>query len=162
MRRVYTWEGEFYTLAEQQALERISRGAELFQRYQWPLDGFVAPAWLMSEGTRKALRQLPFSYTSDPQHFYRLPSFQKIEAPGLVWSAGSAWRRQLSRAVSEWQLKQWRQAPSLRLGLHPVDMRYPQSRNYWLSTLRRLLDDGRVAQTKRSWLAVQRPLAQAA
>jgi predicted deacetylase len=162
MRRVYTWEGEFYTLAEQQALERISRGAELFQRYHWPLDGFVAPAWLMSEGTRNALRKLPFSYTSDPQHFYRLPSFEKIKAPGLVWSAGSAWRRGFSRVISDWQLKQWKHAPALRLGLHPVDMRYRASRDYWLATLQRLLADGRVAQTKRSWLAARHGLAQAA
>lgn len=162
MRRVYTWEGEFYTLAERQALERLSRGAELFQRYQWPVEGFVAPAWLMSDGTRKALRQLPFSYTSDPQHLYRLPSFEKIKAPGLVWSAGSAWRRGMSQAISEWQLKQWQQAPCIRLGLHPVDMRFPQSRDYWLATLRRLLADGRVAQTKMDWLAARNTLAQAA
>jgi predicted deacetylase len=162
MRRVYTWEGEFYTLAEQQALERISRGIEVFERHQWPLDGFVAPAWLMSDGTRKALSRLPLSYTSDPQHFYRLPSFEQITAPGLVWSAGSAWRRTLSRAISEWQLQRWQQAPTLRLGLHPVDMRYPSSRDYWLNTLRRLMEDGRVAETKRSWLSHQGTLAQAA
>ncbi|WP_263262561.1 polysaccharide deacetylase family protein [Pseudomonas sp. RIT-PI-S] len=162
MRRVYTWEGEFYTLAEQQALERIRRGIELFHRHQWPLDGFVAPAWLMSEGTRQALRQLPLSYTSDPQHFYRLPSFEKIQAPGLVWSAGSAWRRGVSKLISEWQLHQWRQAPTVRLGLHPVDMRHAQSRNYWLATLRRLLEEGRVAQTKRCWLADRGALAEAA
>lgn len=162
MRRVYTWEGEFYTLAEHQALERIGEGIELFQRQQWPLDGFVAPAWLMSEGTRNALRRLPLSYTSDPQHFYRLPGFEKIPAPGLVWSAGSAWRRGLSRVVSDWQLKQCKAAPSLRLGLHPVDMRYPASRDYWLNTLRRLLEEGRIARTKRGWLAQQGHLAQAA
>lgn len=162
MRRVYTWEGEFYTLTQQQALERIGRGIEIFQRQHWPLDGFVAPAWLMSEGTRKALRQLPLSYTSDPQHFYRLPSFEALKAPGLVWSAGTAWRRDLSRRLSEWQLKRWQQAPSLRLGLHPVDMRHAQSRDFWLATVQRLLLDGRVAQTKRDWLASTAALAQAA
>lgn len=162
MRRVYTWEGEFYTLAEQQALERLNQGIELFHRLGWPLHGFVAPAWLMSQGTRQALRQLPLAYTSDPQHFYRLPSFEKIRAPGLVWSAGTAWRRSFSRAVSDWQLKRWREAPSLRLGLHPVDMRFADSRAYWLDTLRHLLAEGRVATTKRAWLAQRGAAAQAA
>ena len=45
MRRVYTWEGEFYDLDRQQALSRLHTGIELFDRHGWPLDGFVAPAW---------------------------------------------------------------------------------------------------------------------
>jgi predicted deacetylase len=38
------------------------------------------------------------SYTSDPQHLYQLPDFTAINAPGLVWSARSAWRRGLSKS----------------------------------------------------------------
>src|SRR5476649_1613343 len=85
---------------------------------------FVAPAWLMSEGTRQALRQLPLSYTSDSQHLYRLPDFTAIDAPGLVWSARSAWRRGVSKLVSDQREQRWQQAPVIRLGLHPVDMRH--------------------------------------
>ena len=44
MRRVYTHEGEFYGLDENAAGERLRHGMALFQRYQWPLHGFVAPA----------------------------------------------------------------------------------------------------------------------
>ena len=40
----------------------------------------------------------------------------------------------------------------IRLGLHPVDMRHGFSRDYWLDTLRRLLDEGRVPLTKAHWL----------
>ena len=65
---------------------------EVFDRHGWPVAGFVAPAWLMSEGTRQALRRLPLRYTSTPQHLYRLPEFTAIQAPA-VWSARSAWRR---------------------------------------------------------------------
>ncbi|MBD9440857.1 polysaccharide deacetylase family protein [Pseudomonas sp. PDM04] len=153
MRRIYTHEGEFYSLSREAALARLRAGIELFHRYHWPLQGFVAPAWLMSEGTRQALRQLPLSYTSDPQHLYRLPDFTRVEAPGLVWSARSAWRRGVSKWLSDQREQRWRQAPVIRLGVHPVDLRHGFSRDYWLHTLERLLDEGRVPMTKAGWLA---------
>ncbi|WP_339449360.1 polysaccharide deacetylase family protein [Pseudomonas sp. EA_5y_Pfl2_R50] len=156
MRRIYTHEGEFYGLSREAALARLHAGIELFQRHDWPLHGFVAPAWLMSDGTRQALRELPLSYTSDPQHVYRLPDFTVIDAPGLVWSARSAWRRGVSKFVSERRRRCWREAPVIRLGLHPVDMRHGFSRDYWLHTLERMLADGRVPMTKINWLVQQR------
>ena len=163
MRRIYTHEGEFYTLSQRTALDRLRAGIEVFDRYNWPLDGFVAPAWLMSEGTREALRQLPLRYTSDSQHLYQLPDFTPMDAPGLVWSARSAWRRGLSKLLSDQREQQWREAPVIRLGLHPVDMRHEFSRHYWLQTLKRLLDGGRVPLTKSQWLALQRaPLGRSA
>lgn len=155
MRRIYTHEGEFYALAEDAALARLRAGIEVFVRYNWPLHGFVAPAWLMSDGTRQALRQLPLTYTSDAQHLYRLPDFTALDAPGLVWSARSAWRRGLSKILSDQRQQRWRHAAVIRLGLHPVDMRHEFSRNYWLQTLKHLLEEGRVPMTKAAWLALQ-------
>lgn len=155
MRRLYTHEGEFYSLDQAQALQRLEAGLALFGQQGWPVAGFVAPAWLMSTGTRQALRQLPLRYTSTPQHLYRLPDFTAYSAPGLVWSARSAWRRGLSKALSDWQCRRWRDAPTLRLGLHPVDMRHASARNYWLDTLRQLLAEGREPLTKSTWLARQ-------
>ncbi|MGY3642101.1 DUF2334 domain-containing protein [Pseudomonas sp. PK-RTE-24] len=156
MRRVYTHEGEFYRLSREAALARLHAGLDMFQRCDWPVQGFVAPAWLMSDGTRQALRELPLSYTSDPQHLYRLPDFSAIDAPGLVWSARSAWRRGLSKIVSDQREQRWREASVIRLGLHPVDMRHRFSRDYWLHTLQRLLAEGRVPLTKIDWLVRQR------
>lgn len=155
MRRIYTHEGEFYNLSQDAALARLHDGIAMFNRYRWPLQGFVAPAWLMSEGTRRALRQLPLTYTSDAQHLYRLPDFTPIDAPGLVWSARSAWRRGVSKFVSDRLQQKWRAAPVIRLGVHPVDMRHEYSRTYWLKTLQQLLDEGRVPMTKAHWLALQ-------
>jgi predicted deacetylase len=143
-------------LSREAALARLHAGLDMFQRYDWPVHGFVAPAWLMSDGTRQALRELPLSYTSDPQHLYRLPDFSAIDAPGLVWSARSAWRRGLSKIVSDQREQRWREASVIRLGLHPVDMRHRFSRDYWLHTLQRLLAEGRVPLTKIDWLARQR------
>lgn len=155
MRRIYTHEGEFYALDQAQALQRLERGLALFAGQGWPVAGFVAPAWLMSQGTRQALSQLPLRYTSTPRHLYRLPDFTAFEAPGLVWSARSAWRRGLSKVVCDWQCRCWRSADTLRLGLHPVDMRHRSSRNYWLRTLHHLLQQGREPLTKSAWLKRQ-------
>jgi hypothetical protein len=159
MRRIYTHEGEFYGLSQNAALARLHAGIELFQRYHWPLHGFVAPAWLMSQGTRQALAHLPLRYTSGPQHLYALPQFSTINAPGLVWSSRSALRRGVSKMLSDQREQRWRQAPVIRLGVHPVDMRHGFSRDYWLQTLKRLLAEGRVPMTKASWLATQTTLA---
>ena len=87
MRRIYTWEGEFYALDHAEAKTRLAAGIELFRRRGWPLHGFVAPAWLMSAGTRQALGER-LRYTSDPSNLYLLPHLQPIEAP--AWSGARA------------------------------------------------------------------------
>lgn len=155
MRRVFTWEGEFYALSQAQASARIERGLELFSGTGWPVHGFVAPAWLMSEGTRRALRGSPLIYTSDASRFYRLPDFSAIDAPGIVWSARSSWRRAASRVYSLWQERRLEAAPVIRLGLHPVDMLHAISRDYWLGAIKRLLEQGRTPMTKIAWLNAQ-------
>ncbi|MDD2057559.1 polysaccharide deacetylase family protein [Pseudomonas sp. GD03860] len=153
MRRIYTHEGEFYSLDRATALERLQAGMALFESFDWPVAGFVAPAWLMGEGTRQALGSVPLQYTSDPRYLYRLPGFSALAAPGLVWSARSAWRRGLSRIACDLQAARLEQAPVIRLGLHPVDMRHRASRQYWMRTLQRLLQQGRTPLTKSAWLA---------
>lgn len=155
MRRIYTHEGEFYRLDEAWARQRLERGMGLFRRLGWPLYGFVAPAWLMSDGARRALCGSGLSYTSGLHHLYRLPDLQAMAAPGLTWSARSPWRRGMSRLVSAGAFALHRRAPVLRLGLHPVDMRHEFSRAYWLRLLHRLLEDGRRPLTKIDWLRQQ-------
>lgn len=162
MRRIFTWEGEFYALDRDQALARLHAGIELFQRFGWPLHGFVAPAWLMSQGTREALRDLPLHYTSDSQHLYRLPDFSEVKAPGIVWSARSPWRRALSKVLSDRLEQEFQTASTIRLGVHPVDMRHEFSRNYWLKTLQRLMENSRKPMTKAHWLNTQRPALRSA
>lgn len=156
MRRIYTVEGEFQVLSESEALARIDAGIAMFEDFGWPVSGFVAPAWLMSPGTRRALARRPLlRYTSGPRHLYRLPAFTPVDAPGLVWSSRSAWRRGMSRLVSAAQRRRHRSASLLRLGVHPIDMRYPGARDYWLQTLAELIAEGRRPITSRDWLALQ-------
>ncbi|MES2820282.1 MAG: polysaccharide deacetylase family protein [Pseudomonadota bacterium] len=153
VRRVYTREGEFQGLDQFQAWQRLQAGRVLFRRLGWPLHGFVAPAWLMSPGTRLALSESGLQYCSDRQHLYRLPDFRPYPAPGLVWSARSPWRRGLSWLLSESAARLYRSAVLLRLGLHPVDMRHDFSRRYWWQLLLRQLEQGRIPVTKIDWLS---------
>jgi predicted deacetylase len=156
MRRIYTVEGEFQVLGESEALARLDAGIAMFEDFGWPLAGFVAPAWLMSPGTRRALARRPLlRYTSGPRHLYQLPDFTPVHAPGLVWSSRSAWRRGMSRLVSAARRRRHRSASLLRLGVHPIDMRYPGARHYWLQTLAELIAEGRRPITSRDWLALQ-------
>ncbi len=152
-RRIYTHEGEFYAIAEQEAARRLEQGMALFTRLAWPLHGFVPPAWLLGTEARAALGRFPLAYTSDPRHLLRLPRFAPLFAPTLVWSACSTWRRMLSRRWNDHLLKRQATAPLLRLGLHPVDLRHRGVRNYWLETIRKLLCC-RTPMTKCRWLGL--------
>jgi uncharacterized protein len=151
MRRLYTHEAEFYRLAEPEALCRLKRGIDLFARLGWPVSGFVPPAWLLGNEGRQALVQCGFAYTSDIGHLIRLPDLRPEPALTLVWSARSVWRRGLSRVWNDLLLAQQHQAPLIRLGLHPVDLRHHAVYRYWLATVRHLLDM-RTPMTKSAWL----------
>lgn len=153
-RRIYTAsEGEFAALEEDAAEALLQRGLAEFGALGWPVQGFVAPAWLMSEGTRAALGRTRLRYTSTRTHLYRLPDWQVTGHPSLVWSVRSAWRRAASRVVNEVQHRRLRAAPLLRLGLHPADAAHPQAVDYWRRTLTHSLNDDRTPMTKAAWLA---------
>jgi len=150
-RRFLTHEGEFYALDAAMARQRLEAGVALFQQLQWPLGGFVPPGWQLGKATRRMLADFPFRYTSDPRALIRLPDFTNLPAPSLVWSARSTWRRGLSRPWNTYLLGRHSETDRLRLGLHPVDMRHPTVRDWWLETLRTLLKTRR-ASTKSAWL----------
>lgn len=148
-RRIFTHEGEFAAISEQEAQMRLERGLALFARLGWPVEGFVAPGWLLGEGAWRALARTPLRYTSSPRRVYVRAGagWRSIEAPSLVWSARSGWRRLVSQLVNERWLRRSANRPWLRLGLHPVDMRHERSRRFWERTTRALLAE-RIPSTK--------------
>ncbi len=150
-RRLYTHEGEFAALNTHEARDRLERGHALFTQLGWPVNGFVAPAWLLNRTARAALAGLPFLYTSTPTDLIRLPEWRPLAAPSLVWSARSAWRRRISRFWNERRLRQSADQDLIRLGLHPVDMHHGEARAFWLRAIRELLPS-RQALTKIEWL----------
>lgn len=150
-RRLYTHEGEFAALDRAEAQCRLEYGLEMFTSLGWPVSGFVAPAWLMNRNARTALAGFPFLYTSSPAGLIRLPQWQELSAPSLVWSARSAWRRRASRYWNERRLRKSADRDLIRLGVHPVDMQHGEVRGFWLQTICALLPIRR-ALTKQQWL----------
>lgn len=147
MRRVYTHEGEFYAIDAATARQRIGKGLAAFAACGWSTRGFVAPAWLLNDAAKAEVKAAGLAYTSDPRHLIRLPHWQAIAAPSLVWSARSGWRRLLSRAWNDRQGRRHANAPLLRLGLHPVDMQHVSVVRWWLDTVA-ALGATRAAVTK--------------
>lgn len=151
IRQVYTQkEGEFAALGVEQARERLEKGCLWFERRQWPLHGFVAPAWLMGEAAWHALGDFPFRYTTTRRRFYLLPERQALPSQSLVYSVRSAWRRQMSSGWNAILYAAQQHAPLVRLGLHPQDALYPQIVVHCQHMLEALLEN-RQAMTKQAF-----------
>jgi len=155
-RRVYTaGEGEFCALSEEEASERLTLGRRWFDANGWPLTGFVAPAWLLGSGARRALRaRNDLQYTSTLTQLIVLPEAHPIPAPCLTYSVRQAWRRPTSIAWNSLLSRVVQSAPVLRLGLHPYDAEFKSVRLSWQRLLARALADRRAltkAQFVCSW-----------
>jgi predicted deacetylase len=139
VRRIYTrGEGEFLDLGIGEARWRLHRGMRWFERRGWPLDGFVAPAWLLGRPAWQALRTLPgLRYTATLRHVHALAAGRHLTAQSLVYSTDSAWRRTASRAWVAVQSRLQADRPLLRLELHPRDVCDRAIRRSWQSVLER-------------------------
>ncbi len=148
MRRLYTAnEGEYSALPASIARTRLRRGIDCFAALEWPLFGFVAPAWLMSVGTWEALGDFPFSYVTTLRHMVLLPEARKLRAPSLTYSTRSAWRRHTSHLWNRNMMRLQRERDTIRLGLHPADAEHPDVVKRWQEILSSCLED-RVPVTK--------------
>jgi uncharacterized protein len=151
-------EGEFAAIDETEAADRIARGVAMFRTLGWPLHGFVPPAWLLSDGARRAIARCghPFEYVSVRAGIYRLPQWTFEPTANLCYSPDRAWRRAASRVLirREWK----RDAGLLRISLHPQDAREPRVMDHWRALIQRALRE-RTAVTKREWAATAVPLA---
>jgi predicted deacetylase len=145
-RRHYTrGEGEFTDLSVIDATQRITAGIRWFARLGLVPRGFVAPAWLMSQGTWEALRWLDLRYTCTLRHLVVLPDRRTLTSQSLVYSTSSAWRRQASLAWNKAVAAGLRGNPLLRLELHPHDADHAAIRRSWQQLLERHLDGRRPA-----------------
>jgi predicted deacetylase len=153
LRRIYTQgEGEFAALGEEGALHRIDLGLAWFARRGWPVDGFVPPAWLASAGTRLALRQRPFIYTTSVSRFYFLPGERSVWSPSLMYTARNRAGRCLSPPLSHAAALALSlvRAPLIRLALHPADARHPALLRHAQHLMAQLLQQRR-GTTKRAF-----------
>ena len=150
-RQVYTrGEGEFAALGVDEARQRLAWGLEWFGRRNWPVHGFVAPAWLLGDGAWQALDDFAFKYTTTLRRFHLLPQRQSLFSPSLVYSARNGWGRVASRRGNSICCGMLRAAPLVRLGLHPNDAHYPGTVAHFQRLIEKLLTT-REPMTKSSF-----------
>ncbi len=139
-RNVFTLrEGEFSAIDLQHAKQRLEMGLEWFGQRGWSAEGFIAPAWMMSDGTWQALNDFPFKYTTTMQRFYLLPQQRGILSPSLVYTARNAGGRWLSRGCNTLLSAALADSALVRLSLHPNDAKYPQLITHYQHMLRKFL-----------------------
>lgn len=127
LRGVYTQrEGEFAALAAEEARERIALGLEWFRQRDWPVAGFVPPAWLLGDASWRVLPEFAFSYTTTFTRFHLLRQGRSVFAPSLVYTARNALGRATSPLAASAAARCMAQSPLMRLSLHPPDVRHPQ------------------------------------
>ena len=148
VRNVYTTgEGEFAAIDEADALQRLDLGLDWFASRQWPVHGFVPPAWLASPGAWRAIAQRSFSYTTTITRFHFLASQRSLWSPSLMYTARQATGRWLSPRVASAAAAALSRNPLVRFGLHPADARHPALLRHAQGLLEKLLAD-RAGMTK--------------
>lgn len=141
LRTVYTQqEGEFAAIDRGEARRRIELGLAWFHQRNWPVGGFIAPAWLLGEGGWKALEEFSFAYTTTFSRFFLLPGHESLFSPSLVYTARNAPGRFVSPIWANMLGSQLKSSPLLRLSLHPRDARYPGLLRYSQQLLEKFLD----------------------
>lgn len=81
-------EGEFLSLEYAEAFDRIARGKAMMDRAGLPAQGFVAPAWLVSDAGLRAARALGFQYTNSYLTVADLARSRTHWVPSLVFGPG--------------------------------------------------------------------------
>ena len=154
--RVYTkHEGEFFDIAGADALRVVSEARAEFRKLGLDPHGFIAPAWLLSEGGELALRTLGFGYTTRLATVDDFTGGTVYRSQSLVWSTRSAWRRTLSRLWNRSLFRRLRGNGLMRIGIHPPDIEHAAVWRQILDLTRRALAD-RTAFSYQRWIESSR------
>lgn len=156
--RVYTAdEGEFFDISWGDASLLLDRAREEFASIGLKPEGFIAPAWLLSNGAERALHQAGVQYTVLLDEVIDLETGRRYGSQSLVWSARSRWRRVASLVWNATLFRGLRSNPLLRISVHPIDRRHPA---IWRQVRRCVAEglQGRSPYTYERWVALQRAL----
>lgn len=138
-------EGEFLTLDEPAARERIARGRARLQALGLEPVGFVPPAWLAREAGHRAVGGTGLGFSEDDRAILLFPSGRWLPSPVVRWSARTGVRAWGSVAVARARWTLQGRAPLPRIAFHPQDLGHPATAAALGPTLDR-------------WLARHRPI----
>jgi predicted deacetylase len=132
-------EGEFLTLDEPAARERIDRGLARLRALGLSPVGFVPPAWLAREGTHRAVAAAGLAFSEDEGSIRLHPAGHRLRSPVVRWSSRTPLRARGSVAVAHGRLIVQGRARFPRLALHPQDLSHPATARSLQPTLERWL-----------------------
>lgn len=143
IRHIYSTEGEFYTLRYQEAVDRISRGLELFRSVGLTPCGFVSPAWMHNDEVIRAVKQMGLRYVTSLGGFTDLTTDRTIRAPAICFSPRTWTAASFSTLYCAVLARLVDQDPVVRIAIHPGDI----TRRMITSRLLMILD--RASATRR-------------
>lgn len=148
-------EGEFYDLDYDEALRRIETARDEFQAAGLKPRGFVAPAWLLSNGGTRAARDAEMEYTTHLRDVVDLRSDEVFLSRSIVYSVRNGWRRAVSLGWNAALSRALQNKPLMRLSIHPPDYSHPA---IWRQIVDLAGEMGRVRMptTYQDWIADQR------
>ena len=122
-------EGEFLTLDEAGAGERIERGLERLRNVGLEPVGFVPPAWLARPACWHAVGRAGLRFSEDAQsvRIHLHDQVTRMPSPVVRWSARDMLRAYGSVAVAATRWRAQRAAPHVRIALHPGDLGHPRT-----------------------------------
>lgn len=129
-------EGEFAALDYRSAAARLAAARAWAARHGLPADGFVPPGWLLGDDARRAVADAGFDHLCTFRTLQVLPDGPALATPALMFSTRARWRRTLSCGWNPWLARRARQAPLLRLDLHPDDADHADVRRCWTRLVR--------------------------
>jgi predicted deacetylase len=138
---------EFWNLDQDDARVRIERGMEALSEVGFDVRGFVAPGWLMSEGTREAVRGSGLTYTCDHTRLIDLASnrarrlLTTSQRPNSVLSVPGA---MVTSVIAGAHVRTGR---SFRIALHPDDLGSARLRNSNIAACQRAVTNGFESNT---------------
>ncbi|WP_371432591.1 DUF2334 domain-containing protein [Novosphingobium sp.] len=148
-KRMTAGEGEFLSLSRAEALARMTRGRALVeQAIGRPVAGFIAPAWLYSDGALEAARHAGFALAEDHMKVWE-PATGAVVARGPVVTWASRSRPRIASSIAFAALARTalpHVLPTLRLAVHPGDCGVPALLASIDSTLRCFLRTHRASR----------------
>ena len=134
-------EGEFLGLSEGDARERIQKGRDEVEAVLGKsVDGFVAPAWLYSEGTHQVLKDFGFRIAEDHLKVWDPTTGKTLSrSPVISYASRTKGRIASSMAWSRIGTATMRALPVVRHAIHPHDFDVPMLEHEISRSLRSLL-----------------------
>jgi predicted deacetylase len=126
-RHMTAGEGEFFGLDRQEALRRMLAARHVVEdAIGRPAAGFIAPAWLYSDGARTALGDAGFALAEDHLRVWRPGDDQTLaRGPVITWASRSRARTASSLLFARLAQVALQPLPTVRIAVHPGDTGVP-------------------------------------